>query len=317
MRNLYYAMGGGVGHLVRARAVVHTLGLNPSSTTILSSSPYALDPRVVGTMPVCVAPKELGQKPGDWRKWIERLINELQAENLYLDTFPAGILGEFESVRVPAKTTVHHIARLLNPRSRQELFATSGPRFDTCYLVEDLDYEHQSLLRDCSRTIIGLPLIEPSPDEATAESGIVLERHSNFWLVVHSGPADEVAELLAFADGMRDAAAIAPHLVALTQSPPGVLPPGTSCYDVFPATPLFPHSERIFTAGGFNAVRQTAPWRNRHFAMPFSRRHDDQYRRVMRARNVTKGTDVAHESTLAPFRCRPVDHSRPPSPAIQ
>ena len=315
--NLYYAMGGGVGHLVRARAVVHTLGLNPSTTSLLSSSPYALDSRIVGTMPVCVAPEELGQKPSDWRKWIERVIHQLQPENLYLDTFPAGILGEFESIRLPAATAVHHVARLLNPRSRRELFATPGPRFETCHMVEVLDGEHRSLLRDRSLAIIDLPLIDPSPDESTAESAIVLDRHSKFWLIVHSGPAEEVAELLAFADGMRDAAAIATHLVALTLSPPGVLPPGTSCYDVFPATPLFRHAERIFTAGGFNAVRQTAPWRNRHFAVPFSRRHDDQYRRVARARNVTKGTDVAPESTLAPFRCRPVDHSRPPSPPIQ
>ncbi len=315
--NLYYAMGGGVGHLVRARAVIHTLGLNPSTTSILSSSPYAIDSRIVGTIPVRVVPKELGQKPGDWRKWIERVTNELQPENLYLDTFPAGILGEFEFVRLPATTAVHHVARLLNPGSQRELFATPGPRFDTCYIVEDLDCDHRTLLRDRSRATIELSLIDPSPVEATAASAIVLGRHSNFWLVVHSGPTNEVAELLAFADGMRDAASITPHLVALTLSPPDVLPPGTSCYDVFPATPLFPHTARIFTAGGFNAMRQTAPWRNRHFAMPFSRRHDDQYRRVARARNVTKGTDVAREFASAPVRCRPADHSQPPSLPIQ
>ena len=46
---LYYAMGGGLGHLVRARAVVYTLGIE-RDTVLLSSSVGAADPRVTGPL---------------------------------------------------------------------------------------------------------------------------------------------------------------------------------------------------------------------------------------------------------------------------
>src|SRR5204863_8374139 len=70
---VYYAMGGGLGHLTRARAFLHTLGREQA--VIVADSPFAGDRRVVGEFPVVTAIPE-----GD----------------LILDTFPAGLFGEIE-----------------------------------------------------------------------------------------------------------------------------------------------------------------------------------------------------------------------------
>ena len=40
------------------------------------------------------------------------------------------------------------------------------------------------------------------------------------------------------------------------------------------------HAARIVTAGGWNSVRQLAPWAAKHRALPVLRRLDDQFARV-------------------------------------
>ena len=50
--------------------------------------------------------------------------------------------------------------------------------------------------------------------------------------------------------------------------------------DVYPAEPHFAHAEHIVTGAGFNAIHETAPFRDRHTAVPFPRELDDQYARA-------------------------------------
>ena len=51
-----------------------------------------------------------------------------------------------------------------------------------------------------------------------------------------------------------------------------------------PAVDLYPTADRIVTGGGFNAVRQTEAWSDRHLVVPFERRFDDQFARARRVR---------------------------------
>src|SRR5204863_1331180 len=85
-------------------------------------------------------------------------------------------------------------------------------------------------------------------------------------LVVHSEP-HEREELLAYAREVCRAEGVADPIV----SP-----------DVYPATLIAANATRIFTGGGFNAMRQFGHDR-RHRPLPFERRFDDQYARVARA----------------------------------
>jgi len=39
--NLYYAFGGGMGHLTRANAFMYTLGIRPEDFLVLTSSEFA------------------------------------------------------------------------------------------------------------------------------------------------------------------------------------------------------------------------------------------------------------------------------------
>jgi hypothetical protein len=105
------------------------------------------------------------------------------------------------------------------------------------------------------------------------------------WLIVHAGPGTEIAELVGYAREMADLEGVRPRLTLVSPGPrPDVLPPEVAHLDVYPAWPLFGSAARIITAAGCNAVRQLAPWRDRHRMMPFPRRFDDQYARAARVR---------------------------------
>jgi hypothetical protein len=55
---------------------------------------------------------------------------------------------------------------------------------------------------------------------------------------------------------------------------------------VYPARAYFPHADRIVTAAGFNAMRETEPMRERHRFVPYPRPLDDQFGRAAAAREV-------------------------------
>jgi hypothetical protein len=278
---VYYAMGGGLGHLVRARAIAHTLKLDPAMT-VLTSSTYADDPRVSGPMLVRRVPSALERSPQDCRAWMESTLKALRPDTVIIDAFPNGIVGELIGAALPPGTALHHVARLVRADALPAVFRPGGPAFDISYCVEELAAEHLALLRTRSQRLQVLAVQDPSADDLSPTHRTILARHRAFWLVVHSGPAAEVEELIRFAADLRAMEADDVDLFALTRSPVEGIASRTYCYDVFPASPLFPSARRIVSAAGFNVMRQTEPWRDRHLVHPLPRPYDDQYRRAAR-----------------------------------
>jgi hypothetical protein len=99
-------------------------------------------------------------------------------------------------------------------------------------------------------------------------------------LVVHSGPGEETLDLVAAARELLRADGSAARLLLASPSLPDGLGADVDHLDLFPATGLFADAERIVTAAGFNAVRQTEPYRDRRFLVPYPRRFDDQFARA-------------------------------------
>ncbi|MFA1543342.1 hypothetical protein [Actinomadura monticuli] len=253
-----YAAGDGLGHLTRLRSVLHTLRLNGARAegpvTVVTGSPFARDPRVADGWQVVETPP--GAPP----------------DEVIVDAFPAGLKGEL--TRFPSGTRVTHLARLLRWDAYAPRLPADPPRFDRTYVLEPLDPAHDAYLREVSREVSPLALTDP-PSEPIDVDG---------WLVVHSGPAPETLELVAYAQDMASAERVGPPITLVSPHRPDGLPPGIAHLDVYPACTPGPNVERIITAAGFNAVRQYAPWRERHRMMPFPRSLDDQFARAARAR---------------------------------
>lgn len=269
-----YADGDGLGHLTRLRAALHTLG-RTGPVTILSGSRFATDPRVVGDWPLRCAPAGLDR--AGLTRWIGTLLAELAPDEFVVDAFPCGLKGELMGAVVPDPTRVTHLARLLRWEVYRELIPADPPRLDRTFVLEPLAPAHEAYLRSISEEVVPLGLDEP-PASPAAEV-------PDGWLVVHSGPDSELLDLVAYARDMASFEGIRPSLTLVSPRRPQGLANDIVHLDVYPAWPLFPSAERIVTAAGFNAVRQLAPWRDKHRMLPFPRRLDDQFTRAARARS--------------------------------
>ncbi|RFS84520.1 hypothetical protein D0T12_13175 [Actinomadura spongiicola] len=248
-----YAAGDGLGHLTRLRSVLHTLRRD-GPVTVATTSPFAADPRVTG----------------GWR--VVPSLDGVDADEVIVDAFPAGLRGELTSVPPGARVT--HLARSLRWEAYRPLLPADPPRFDRTFVLEPLDPAHHAYLGAVSDEVVPLTLVDP-PVEPLDVDG---------WLIVHSGPDAETLELVAYARDMASVEGVRPPMTLVSPRRPDGLPPGVAHLDAYPACPPGPNVERIVTAAGFNAVRQYAQWRDMHHMLPFPRSLDDQFARASRAR---------------------------------
>ena len=248
-----YAAGDGLGHLMRLRSALHTLSPD-GPVTVVTGSPFARDPRVAG----------------GWH--VVESAAGLAPDEVVVDAFPAGLKGEL--TRFPPGTRVTHLARLLRWDAYRPLLPADPPRFDRTFVLEPLAPAHDAYLREVSDEVSPLTLTDP-PSEPIDVDG---------WLIVHSGPEAEILELIAYAQDMASAERVAPPMTLVSPQRPHDLPAGIAHLDIYPAHRPGPNVDRIITAAGFNAVRQFAPWRERHRMLPFPRSLDDQFARAARAR---------------------------------
>lgn len=274
---LYYAVGGGLGHLVRARAFLHTLGLE-GDAALFTASRFADDPRVTGGLPVVRVPASLDGDAAGLRALLLGTLADLAIDRLVVDAFPAGLLGELAGFVPPPGLAMEHVARLL--RWEQYLYDASYrlPPFDVSWTVEELHCGHFRAIQSASREVRSLALVDPpAPPPPPVEKP--------YALVVHSGPDEETLDLVAAARELLRADASPARLLLASPSRPAALDAAVDHLDAFPATGLFADAERIVIAAGFNAVRQTEPFREKRFLVPYPRRFDDQFARAAASRS--------------------------------
>lgn len=286
---LYYAAGGGLGHLTRMRALLHTLAID-EPVTLLAPPLFGGDRRVTGDVTHIPLTDELARNPEHYSRWLSETIERVAPSRFIIDTFPAGILGELNDLPLPADISIELVARALRWDRYSFLLRGSAPRFATTYVAEELPTEQQHYIESRSESVEKIILIDPPSTIATSSIlGSVGLHHSPFWLVVHSGPESEISALLEYAEATAAAEGVEPAILLIAPQRPAGIGASVLQLDIYPATPFFPYAERIFTACGFNAMRQTLPWRDRHLFIPFERRYDDQQRRADARQTVGAG----------------------------
>lgn len=266
---LYYAVGGGLGHLTRGLRVIEKLGW--TDVAIATASPHA--ERVCGSVPFIRVPRRLEHDVDAHRAW----VRGLGATRIVADTFPGGIHGELCGLDVP----IDWVARLLRWDAYRAAVPCALPEIQTTWLVEPpvvalgthrtnrthTTYRSYSsygshyaplVTNECAWLDLSVPVVEEVEEQP-------------YWLVVHSGPEEEVRELVAYAEELRALAEQKPERVIVV----------SKC-DIWPASALFPAAAKIITAAGFNIMLETEQWRAKHVVVPFARRFDDQFARAAR-----------------------------------
>lgn len=265
-----YAMGGGLGHLARARRVLQALGCAPGAARIFTASPYAADDEGVVRVP-----RRLARSPREFGAWLKEKMHSLAPSAVVVDAFPLGILGELADPAILPEVPLYHVARLLKWDAYCSAFAGAPRKYQVSFTVEELAPAHEKFLAEHSERISPLEL-SPEPDSQT-ESPF---NGKPVCLIVHSGPAAEVRALVELAS--MKARNAAPRFVVVTPRELD-LPAGVERIAHARPWELYPHAARIVTACGFNSMREAAPWREKHLYLPLERRFDDQMLRAQRA----------------------------------
>src|SRR5262249_12495403 len=202
---LYYAIGGGLGHLTRARAVAHTLGFS-DRMIVLSASEFAADPRFSRGIEIVKVPRRFERDVAEYRIWLAELIRRLSPTEIFFDTFPTGILGEFCDFSFPVRVRLNYLVRLLRIENYERQLSGEAPHFDEAFVIEELGQQQREFVARCSSRISHLALVDPAieGDEQSQHIIRLIERQRHpVWLVVHSGPEEEVQQLIDFAEELR------------------------------------------------------------------------------------------------------------------
>lgn len=272
---LYYALGGGLGHLTRGRRVLDALGISHRAALVTASA-YASDERVTGGIPVITVPPDLDSNRDAHQAWLREICRGI--ERMIVDTFPGGIQGELCNTTF---APLDLVARVVRWDEYRRAVPGPYPDFDTIWCVEELTAEHEDELRRHTAHFRSLDL---RIDRERKIPAAVPEATDLYWLIVHSGPEGEVRELVAHAQELRALAAVPPRRVLVASRCTVPLPEGFEAADAVPAADLFPGASRIISAAGFNVMLETEPWRAKHDVVPFPRAFDDQFLRARRRR---------------------------------
>lgn len=277
--NVYWALGGGLGHLRRAGAFLDAVG-DRGATLLVSPSPLARRAGIARGRPVRLVPADLARDAGGLRRWQLDLLAEVSPARIYLDAFAGGIIGEWCDFPWPAAVEVRHVARLLRWERYEPRMAGAPPPIAVTYLVERPTDRHLAWLSAHGGRIEPLELLYPDPMAAR----VPWDGCAAPWVVVHSGPDDETMHLVDYAVDCARFEDRAPEIVLVSPRRPAALARGIRHVSTYPAAPLLGHARCIITACGFNAMAECRAHRGRHRFVPLARALDDQFLRAARAR---------------------------------
>jgi hypothetical protein len=243
---LFYAQGGGLGHLQRAIACIKLLQLPINKITIVSSSPYLPDFAKQFSLNFLPIPLEFQNHLLAYRQWLATQLKLLQIGEVYLDVFPCGIAGEWnlqEQIQehiANQSLIFHYIGRRLQWKNYAK-WVKKPIFFESSYIFEPLEEEHDAFLQKQSKkttyyqakdlmiallpqdhekqqqnVILQNNLLQNSPKD---EYTILGEKNlQNFWLVLHSEPLEELLILLNFALQMHKEYQATAAILVVSQS---------------------------------------------------------------------------------------------------
>lgn len=266
-----------MGHLARACAVSVELAKLGLRSRIVTHSIYAAElHRATG----CAIDFIPGSQ---WKRSLQRYVARVRPRLVVLDTFPWGIRGEWsDSASMNCRFVL--LARRLNVPAYLGAaglqWNADSPSLKRVIVCEPLSRAYREILEASGPELCVLPgrICLSSDDDSSQAPPQLMEilRKKPTWLVVHSGPQEEVEQLVELAE--TDMAGRNGQIAAALPREEGY--PGVFSFRFFPASLLYPHVHRVVTGAGYNCIAETEPYRRKHLGLAFSRRYDEQEERL-------------------------------------
>lgn len=287
---VYYAPGGGYGHVCRGLKVLAALEASEQATVICS--PDSVIDESFPSATLLPIPRNSKEDISAFRTWLYSLLDRLHPERIYIDTFPAGLLGELLCCDDIMVYPLYYIAR----RMQWSMYAAIARQcpfvFTGAYSVEPLEEPHRVYSVSTSKryAMLELPYVESSETVDSEVLPASLDRSLPLWGIVHSGAASEVETLLNYAQQTASIEKKEVQRILISPEKPARLSRDVLWKSCFPASKLYPFFNRIFTGCGFNAMHETVPFRKKHRWIPFERRFDNQFWRAAYHKKMFKTT---------------------------
>lgn len=283
---LFYAQGGGLGHLQRCVKLSQSLKLNPKYIILASASSYTKDIAEQNQITPLLIPTNFQYDLQAYQNWLAGQVQYHKITTIFIDVFPCGIIGEWNNFREVMQhfspITFHYIGRRLKWNS-YATFITNPVIFETAYLFEELEPLHQEFINQFSKVTIKIP-----PLKIHSKTQLSVEK---FWLIIHSEPLEELQILIEYALEKYIIQQTEAKIVIVTQiAKDKVLHflqenysdflPIIEIRNTLETEILIEKAEKIFSGCGFNMMQQTHFYAHKHEFIPFERRFDDQFWRA-------------------------------------
>jgi hypothetical protein len=271
---LFYAMGSGWGHLYRTKMIASMFG--KQDLQVLTTNPIAYQ-LIHKNQVVLISPDEMNSS--HCRDTLKNHLSDPTIKEVFIDTFPLGIMGELDEPLLSGKK-INYVAR----RMKWEAYLNSiepnnfTQKIDTTYVLEPLEDRHQHFINTNSEKIEALKIEYPKPDYSRVQIANN-KNNDSIWLIVHSENKEEVESIYQYA---RDCAAlenVVPYFIIISDQAIDLNTQG-ECISNATAADWFPFADRIFTAGGFNTLYQMELYLHKHTGIPLPRKFDDQNWRI-------------------------------------
>ena len=281
---LYYALGGGLGHLTRSIAILSALPEEVRSDFMLmASSEHAMLASASVPCTFNVVPNDVMASKSAYYEYLNDCMLQNRIRAIVIDTYPFGLLHEWNELapNLPRLLIARYLKTAMYDKDKGS--ATMTQNYPTKVLcIEELDDMYFIKMKRYSDVeLIDDPIILEGPEVASA-SAVELSKKYVFndkdWLVVNSGGVDELNLLTGFAKDLMSKAGV--------QNPePSVL---STEHGIYPANTVISSFANIVSAVGYNMAATAlsdADKGTKHHFLPFERRFDDQFLRLDRLRS--------------------------------
>jgi len=274
---LYYAIGGGLGHLCRARKVIEALA--ESQYQVVTAAPE-MAAHIFSPDHVVAVPTHWSDQPDLIMSLLKKTIAQEGVNHLLIDTFPNGVVGELDIERLQRLCRCSLVARYLD-WDTYKVKLRHDNQFYKIFVVDQLSAMQRHYYHTVTANICNLSLTQcVAVDSVTGPplpSGVT---PGEYWLVAHSAPESEVRELVAYAREVAFLEGLTPQFLISTTVAIDFEEADCTVVHYFPVSVLFGDAKRIVTAAGFNLMLETLPYAQKHIFLPFPRKYDDQFMRA-------------------------------------
>lgn len=275
---LFYALGGGAGHLSRTQKLMRHLNINQSECLILHSCQQIFNSYFPNSKGIYFD-SESFPTPTELKKAIEKVIFKYKPTHFYIDVFPFGLFGELKGINFSGE--YHLTARILKKEYFKKFGDLSTIRFNRTRVIEALPQFQRKFIYTNSEIVEGWEC----KSEEVFNDKLPISNNEK-WLILHTGSIDECNDLIALA---KETANVERKTIKLFFAGNNMVnSPEISNIHFTTARQYFLDADRIITACGFNLMDELKQHSHKHIYIPFERKYDDQFERARLYREATQ-----------------------------